>query len=248
MGLRVRHLVFVKWSKIQALFSPRYSKGKSRGKSWTLLKQRDEVPTLDLKEGFTVCICTGGIHCSKKLQMHLGEDPWNSQVWRKQHDDWPRVNKQLEGLSYINDSHHLWTELPLTQDAHTLISGCVSLPRSELDNLFPVCAPIACAVPLINRVPIFTVFASLKHSCFQRVARARATLLLACSPWWFRTLGFHPGYIPGQGTKISLQDCSLLSLQDQHYFPNHKRWPNTLIAPSPEISWPLRVPFQTLCY
>ena len=97
--------------------------------------------------------------------------------------------------------------------------------------------PIACAVPLIiNRVPIFTVFASLKHSCFQRVARARATLLLACSPWWFRTLGFHPGYIPGQGTKISLQDCSLLSLQDQHYFPNHKRWPNTLIAPSPEIS------------
>ena len=69
---------------------------------------------------------------------------------KKEHDDWPRANKQLEGLSYINDSHHLWAELPLTQDAHTLISGCVSLPRSELDKLFPVCAPIACAVPLIN--------------------------------------------------------------------------------------------------
>ena len=60
-----------------------------------------------------------------------------------------------------------------------------------------------------------TVFASLKHSCFQTGAKARAALLLASSPYdpVARTLGFHPGYqglISRQGTKISLQDCPLL--------------------------------------
>ena len=57
-GPQARHLVFVKWSKIQALFSPRHSKDKSRDKSRTLLKQRDKVPTLEVKEG-SVCTCTG---------------------------------------------------------------------------------------------------------------------------------------------------------------------------------------------
>ena len=191
----------------------------------------------------------GGIHRSKKLQMPLGEDPWTSQVWREKQDDWPRVKEHLERLSYINDLRHLYTVLLLTQDAHALLWVCYLCPPFEFDKLFPVCAPIPCAVPLIiNRVLVITVFASLKHSCFQRAARARATLLLASSPCWSRTLGFHPGYIPGQGTKISIQGCSLFSLQDQHYFPNHKHWPTTLKAPSPEISWSLRVPLQTLCY
>ena len=47
---------------------------------------------------------------------------------------------------------------------------------------------------------------SLGHFCFSPLVPGS---LVA------RTLGFHPGYpglIPGQGTKISLQDSSLLSL------------------------------------
>ena len=64
---------------------------------------------------------------------------------------------------------------------------------------------------LINFVTIFTAFASMKHSCFPTGERARATLLLASSPWLARIPGFHPGdpgSIPGQGAKISLQDLA----------------------------------------
>ena len=71
---------------------------------------------------------------------------------------------------------------------------------------------------LINFVTIFTAFASMKHSWFPTGERARATLLLASSPWLARIPGFHPGdpgSIPGQGAKISLQDRSPLSLWDQ---------------------------------
>ena len=49
-GPQARHLVFVKWSKIQALFSPRHSKDKASGKSWALLKQRDKVALLRSKK------------------------------------------------------------------------------------------------------------------------------------------------------------------------------------------------------
>ena len=66
----------------------------------------------------------------------------------------------------------------------------------------------------INFVPVTTVFSSLKHSCFQIGARARATML-SLTPGGLvdRTLGFHPGYpglIARQGTHPS---GSLVSLQ-----------------------------------
>ena len=79
-----------------------------------------------------------------------------------------------------------------------------------------MCSHIHYAVSLIiNFAPVFTVFASLKHSCFQWGLRARATLLLGGLV--ARIPGFLPGYPgpgPGQETKISLQDSSLLSLRD----------------------------------
>ena len=59
MGLWARHLVLIKWSKIGALFSPRLSKDKARGKTWALLKQRDKVPAPEVKEDFPVSTCTG---------------------------------------------------------------------------------------------------------------------------------------------------------------------------------------------
>ena len=52
------HLVFIKWNKILALFSPRRSKDKAYGRSWALLKQRDKVPTPKAKENFPVYTCT----------------------------------------------------------------------------------------------------------------------------------------------------------------------------------------------
>ena len=165
--------------------------------------------------------------------MHLGEDPWTSQVWRKKQDNSPKVNKDPGGLSYISDLCHLHTMFLFTQDtctplrvcvsawflmycAHPLpqplhsslgvyfclvsdlllssslermpipfLSGCVSLPCFWAKKNFFVCSPQSCAMSLIiNFVPAFTVFTSLKHSCFQTRARAKITLLLASSSWW----------------------------------------------------------------
>ena len=59
MGPWAGHLVFVKWSKIQAFFSPRHSKDKASDKSRALLEQRDKVSTPEVKEDFSVCMCSG---------------------------------------------------------------------------------------------------------------------------------------------------------------------------------------------
>ena len=43
-------LVFVKWSEIEAFFSPRHSKDKARGKSWALPEYQDKMTTPEVKE------------------------------------------------------------------------------------------------------------------------------------------------------------------------------------------------------
>ena len=88
---------------------------------------------------------SSGIHLSKKLSMHLEKDPWMSHVWRKNQDNWPEVDKDPEGLSYISDWCCLytvllltppqvctlpsfwWTVLLVTQDAHIPLQVCVPL-------------------------------------------------------------------------------------------------------------------------
>ena len=63
----------------------------------------------------------GGIHISKNLRTHVGEDPRTSQVWKIEQDNCPKVNKDPEGLSYISDLNHLFTALVLIrEDARTL--------------------------------------------------------------------------------------------------------------------------------
>ena len=111
LGSWAGQLAFVKWSRTEALFSPRHSKDKASGRSWALLKQRDKAVTPEVEEDFPVCTRTGnacflgvekeggpsnskcgqapiglcdGIHLSKKLGMHLGEDPRTSQVWKEE--------------------------------------------------------------------------------------------------------------------------------------------------------------------
>ena len=59
MCLWTGHLVYVKSSKIQALFIPRHSKDKASGKSGALLKQRDKVPTPDFSKDVPVYTCSG---------------------------------------------------------------------------------------------------------------------------------------------------------------------------------------------
>ena len=134
--------------------------------------------------------------------------------------NWPKVNKDPEDLSYIRDLSHLFTVLLLIrEDSHTLsLWVCISAWLLTYTNYFSACSPIGCAN--INFVPVFKIFTSLKHSCFQRRGRAWEFHPLPLVPVGLvvRIPGFHPGYrgsIPGQKTKISHQDCSLLFLQDQ---------------------------------
>ena len=66
-----------------------------------------------------------------------------------------------------------------------------------------------------NKLCTYYSFCLLEIFLLSVGVRARATLLPASSLWCLvmRSPDFHPGYsgpIPGQGTKISLQDCSLL--------------------------------------
>ena len=125
--------------------------------------------------------------------------------------DWSDVERETDGArrgdpgpAAVSDSHHL----PLCS-FH--FRGCLH-PSSLVFVSNNKCR--TCCFGFF-----FTAFASLKHSCFQTWARARATLLLASGPWWSdrRTAGFHPGcpgLVPGQGAKMCLQDGSLLSLGD----------------------------------
>ena len=108
------------------------------------------MTTLEVKENFPVCTCTGrllggqkgrgcypimsghaptvlhgGIHLNKELCTHLGEGPRTSQVWKKKRENWPKVNKDLEGLSWMTDLNHVLTVL-LIQDTHILLWECIS--------------------------------------------------------------------------------------------------------------------------
>ena len=138
------------------------------------------MTTLEVKENFPVCTCTGrllggqkgrgcypimsghaptvlhgGIHLNKELCTHLGEGPRTSQVWIKKRENWPKVNKDLEELSYIVDFKHFTTACVMREEAHTLslwvcISACVCAH-------FPptLCNPMSCSPPGSSERGIF---------------------------------------------------------------------------------------------
>ena len=56
MGPWAGQLVFVNWSKIEALFSSRLLGDTVSGKSYEV---RDKVPTPEVREDFFVCKCAG---------------------------------------------------------------------------------------------------------------------------------------------------------------------------------------------
>ena len=43
----------------------------------------------------------------------------------KKRNNWPKVNKKIEGLSYVSALNHLLTAL-LVQDAHIPLQVCIS--------------------------------------------------------------------------------------------------------------------------
>ena len=169
------------------------------------------MPTLEIKETFPVCIRAGKLlgggkgrdphhitsvnispqastvesTLAKSCTCIFGEGLRTNQVWKKKQDNWPNVNKDLEGRSYVSDLNHLFTMLPI-QDAHTPGLCISALFLSSANKLFLyVLSPRVMLSLTINLVPIFTVFASLKYPCFQTGERARVTLLLASNPWLF---------------------------------------------------------------
>ena len=80
---------------------------------------------------------SSGIHLGKSLSMHLGKDPWMSQVWRKNQDNWPEVNKDPEGLSYISGWRCLCTVPLLAKSRQSCPTLCDPINSSPPDSLVP---------------------------------------------------------------------------------------------------------------
>ena len=102
----------------------------------------------------------GGLACCDPWGRKVGHD-WATEL------NWTELNwnKDLEGLFYTSDLHHPFTALLLTQDTHISLCVCISTLLLSWITSFTMCSPIHCVMSLIiNFVPVFTVFASLKHS------------------------------------------------------------------------------------
>ena len=82
--------------------------------------KRERGATHDKCGHIPTSLC-GGIHLSKKLGTHVRECPRTGQLWEKKQDNWPKINKDPEKLSYVSDLNHLFTALLLgREDTHTL--------------------------------------------------------------------------------------------------------------------------------
>ena len=99
--------------------------------------------------------------------MHIGKRPTAGQVWKKKPDNWPKINKDPEELPYISDlTASLLLSSSLGRTPTPFLSGCASLPRFYLNNFFvfyPTCRAMSL---IINFVPVFTVFASMRNAFF----------------------------------------------------------------------------------
>ena len=91
----------------------------------------------------TVCDAKGiwaRNHLGKKLLMYIEEGPRVGQVWKKKPDNWLKVNKDPEELTYINDlTSSLLRSSSLGGHTHTLsLWVCIisALLPSQLNKLF----------------------------------------------------------------------------------------------------------------
>ena len=115
--------------------------------------KKEGTPSLSNCGHAPIGLC-GGIHLTKQLHKHLGKCPWTSQACRKKQDNWPKVNKDQEGLSSITDLHYLLTALLLTQDACTPLLLCLCLVSDLLHS------------SSLESVPIPFLYGCISLPCF----------------------------------------------------------------------------------
>lgn len=97
--------------------------------------------------------------------MPIGRNLKAGQVWKKEPDNWPKVNKTWKNCPYTWLSH-LFTVLPTTrEDTHALTPRSASIASGLKINYSSMCSPTCCAVFLvINFVSLFS-FGSWKCDC-----------------------------------------------------------------------------------
>ena len=76
------------------------------------------------------------------LNTHLGEGPRTDQSGVIKEDNWPRLNKDPRGLSYIKDLNHLFTMLFLIEGEKPtpFLSVYIFLPCFCLKQIVSLCA------------------------------------------------------------------------------------------------------------
>jgi len=122
---------------------------------------------------------------------------------------WGQYAQSLTGLLHVSSLNHL-SGLLIEREVPTLTPLDVLLLCFCLKQTLCLCAlprVVQCFLT-INLVPIFTVFASLQHSCFQWGQESGQFCFEPLAGLVARTPGFHPGCpgsVPEQRIKISLQ-------------------------------------------
>lgn len=146
------------------------------GKAWGDWKGRAPPPS---KCGHVSIGLCSGIHLSNKLRRHLGKGLRTSQVWRKKQDNWLHVNKDLEGLSCTSDLNHT-VLFSFRMHSSLRMYFCLASDSSELF----LCALHTLCCVSNNKLCTLLQFLPPCNILLSKKGRARATLLLASSPWW----------------------------------------------------------------
>ena len=114
----------------------------------------------------TLC---SGIHLCQKMHMHIGEGPVSNQVSEIKQGNWPKENKDPEELSYISELNHLcWAPHSGGCPRPYCSLGCTLFLCFWLKLLLFVLSHMLYYDANNNFIPVFMVFASLIHSCFQQ--------------------------------------------------------------------------------
>ena len=109
-----------------------------------------------------------GIHLGIKFHTHVGEGPRSGQVWKKKPDNCPKVNKDPEGLPYIN--YLTTSSLHSSSSRKTpkpFLSWSVSLTCFCLKQTVSLCALRLCSVSDNKFCTCFCRFCLFEKFIFQ---------------------------------------------------------------------------------
>ena len=135
--------------------------------------------------------------------------------WKKKPDNWPKVNKDLEELTYIRDlTASSLRPSSLGRTPTAFLSGCASLPCFCLNYTLFLCVLLHLLLRYVSNNKLCTCFYSfcLLEKCIFHWGKGPGGLVA-------RIPGFHPGYpgsIPGQGNKICcLSEITIMLFKTQ---------------------------------